>query len=52
MLRFRRMKTLQKFSSVHAAFHNHFNQDRHLISRRDVSARSAPCSGAGSVVCA
>ena len=33
MLRFRRMKTLQKFSSVHAAFHNHFNQDRHLISR-------------------
>jgi transposase-like protein len=28
MLRFRRMKTLQKFSSVHAAFHNHFNQDR------------------------
>jgi putative transposase len=33
MLRFRRMKTLQKFSSVHAAFHNHFAQDRHLISR-------------------
>ena len=29
MLRFRRMKTLQKFSSVHAAFHNHFNQERH-----------------------
>ncbi len=35
MLRFRQMKTLQKFSSVHAAFHNHFNQDRH--------ARSAIC---------
>jgi putative transposase len=33
MLRFRRMKTLQKFSSVHAAIHNHFNQERHLISR-------------------
>jgi putative transposase len=31
MLRFRRMKTLQKFSSVHAAFHNHFNQDRQLL---------------------
>ncbi|MNJ29529.1 hypothetical protein D3C77_240990 [compost metagenome] len=29
------MKTLQKFSSVHAAFHNHFNQDRHLIRRDD-----------------
>jgi putative transposase len=35
MLRFRRMKTLQKFSAVHASFHNHFNQDRHLISRND-----------------
>ncbi|WP_375782293.1 DDE-type integrase/transposase/recombinase [Brevundimonas halotolerans] len=39
MLRFRQMKTLQKFSSVHAAFHNHFNQDRHLISRDDYKAR-------------
>src|SRR3978361_1289513 len=38
MLRFRQMKTLQKFSSVHAAFHNHFNQDRHLISRDDYKA--------------
>ena len=33
MLRFRRMKTLQKFASVHAQVHNHFNQERHLISR-------------------
>ena len=39
MLRFRQMKTLQKFSSVHAAFHNHFNQDRHLISRDDYKTR-------------
>jgi putative transposase len=39
MLRFRRMKTLQKFSSVHAAFHNHFSQDRHLISRDEYKAR-------------
>jgi putative transposase len=39
MLRFRQMKTLQKFSSVHAAFHNPFNQDRHLISRDDFKAR-------------
>ncbi len=30
MERFRRMKTLQKFSSVHASVHNHFNQERHL----------------------
>ena len=39
MLRFRRTKALQKFSSVHAAFHNHFNQDRHLISRNDYKPR-------------
>ena len=39
MLRFRRMKTLQKFSSVHAAFHNHFNQERHLVSRNDYKDR-------------
>ena len=39
MLRFRRMKTLQKFASVHASFHNHYSQDRHLISRQDYKAR-------------
>jgi putative transposase len=33
MLRFRRMKTLQKFASVHAQVHNHFNQERSLIDR-------------------
>src|SRR5450631_102702 len=33
MLRFRRMKTLQKFASVHANVANHFSQERHLISR-------------------
>ena len=33
MARFRRMKTLQKFSSVHAQVHNHFNQERHLVDR-------------------
>ena len=27
------MKTLQKFSSVHAQVHNHFNQERHLVTR-------------------
>jgi len=25
------MKALQKFASVHANVHNHFNQERHLI---------------------
>jgi len=42
MRRFRQMKTLQKFSSVHAAFHNHFNQDRHLISRETYKAQRQP----------
>ena len=32
-MRFRRMKTLQKFGSVHASVHNHFNQERHLVDR-------------------
>lgn len=34
MLRFRRMKTLQKFASVHASLHNHFSQERHLVNRQ------------------
>ena len=32
MQRFRSMKTLQKFTSVHAQVHNHFNEERHLVS--------------------
>ena len=34
MLRFRQMKSLQMFASVHASFHNHFAADRHLIDRQ------------------
>lgn len=34
MQRFRRMKSLQKFSSVHANVHNHFNSQRHLVDRQ------------------
>src|SRR5471030_3540662 len=33
MHRFRRMSTLQKFTSVHASIHNHSNHERHLIDR-------------------
>ena len=33
MQRFRSAKTLQKFSAVHAQVHNHFNQERHLVTR-------------------
>ena len=35
MLRFRRMRTLQKSVSVHSSVHNHFNQERHLYSREN-----------------
>jgi len=42
MLRFRQMKSLQKFASLHASIHNHFNQDRHLVDRQTFKAnRSA-----------
>ncbi|MEG3170252.1 DDE-type integrase/transposase/recombinase [Sphingomonas sp. LB3N6] len=39
MLRFRRMKTLQKFASVHANVHNHFNLESHLVDRRTYKER-------------
>ncbi len=39
MLRFRRMKTLQKFASVHANVNNHFNLERHLIDRQTFKER-------------
>jgi len=39
MLRFRQMKTLQKFAAVHASLHNHFNAERHLIDRQTFKER-------------
>jgi putative transposase len=39
MLRFRQMKSLQKFASVHASLHNHFNQERHLVNRQTYKDR-------------
>jgi len=33
MPRFRQMRSLQKFASVHASLHNHFTQERHLVDR-------------------
>jgi len=38
MQRFRRMKSLQKFASVHASISNHFNSERHLIDRQTYKA--------------
>ena len=31
------MKTLQRFSSVHAQVQNHFNQKRHLVTGKSTS---------------
>ena len=38
MLRFRQMRSLQKFAAVHSSVHNHFNQERHLYSRLNFKA--------------
>lgn len=53
MLRFRRMRSLQKFATVHTYVSNHFNQDRSLSSRNVFNLNRAaaltewrgPCSG-------
>jgi putative transposase len=34
MLKFRRMRSLQKFVSIHSSVSNHFNKERHLNSRK------------------
>jgi len=39
MLRFRRMKSLQRFVSVHASLHSHFNSERHLVDRQTYKLR-------------
>ncbi len=39
MLRFRQMKSLQKFASVHANVHNHFNLERHIVDRQTFKDR-------------
>ena len=41
MQQFRSMKALQKFASVHAQVHNHFNQERHLVTRQAYKQRRA-----------
>lgn len=39
MLRFRQMKSLRKFATVHANAHNHFNVERHLVDRQTFKSR-------------
>jgi putative transposase len=45
MLRFRSMKTLQKFGSIHAQVHNHFNLERHLVTREVYKQRRLAALG-------
>ncbi len=39
MLRFRQMKSLQKFASVHANVHHNFNLERYLVDRKAFEER-------------
>ena len=39
MAKFRSPATLQKFTSIHASVHNHFNRERHLY-HRDISKQN------------
>ena len=39
MLRFRQVKSLERFASVHANVHNHFNLERHLVDRETYRTR-------------
>ena len=50
MENFRDVKTLQKFASIHASLHNHFNQDRHL-NRRDIFKQPLRCPGRVAAAC-
>ena len=50
MLRFRQMKSLQKFVSVHANVHNHFNLERHLIDRQSYKERRSAALAEWSMV--
>ena len=51
MLRFRRMRTLQKFAAVHASVSNHFNQERHLYSRANFKLNRAAALAEWRLLC-
>ncbi len=52
MLRFRRMRSLQKFATVHASVSNHFNQERSLSCRSLFKANRASALAEWRVLCA
>ena len=45
MARFRDIKTLQKFASIHASIYNHFNHQRHLNRRDTIQTSPNSCTG-------
>lgn len=47
MLRFRQMRSLQKFAAAHASVHNHFNHDRSLERRSRLKTFAKPPSPSG-----
>jgi putative transposase len=51
MLRFRRMRTLQKFAAVHASVSNHFNQERPLYSRANFKLNRAAALAEWRLLC-
>lgn len=52
MLRFRHMRSLQKFAAVHGSIHNHFNQERTLIGRQNFKDRRTAALAAWRQLCA
>ena len=51
MLRFHRMRTLQKFASVHASVSNHFCQERSLYSRQNFKLNRAAALAEWRLLC-
>jgi putative transposase len=45
MAKFRSEKSLQKFVSIHASIHNHFNKERHLTNARSFKVNRAAALG-------
>jgi putative transposase len=52
MLRFRSVRSLQKFASIHSAVQNHFNQERHLNSRSNFKQNRSAALGEWRQLCA
>lgn len=52
MLRFRRMRSLQKFAALHGSIHNRFNQERTLCSRQIFKDRRTAALTAWRQLCA